>query len=333
MKYRILGRTKLKVSEIGCGTWQLANDPGCWVGSDLDESLRCLHRFAELGGNFIDTAWIYGFSDKNPSSHPSEELIGKFLEESGKRNKLVIATKVPPKNMKWPAPKGVPISKVFPNEHIERCVNDSLKSLGVDAIDLVQFHVWQDYFSKEDSWKETIQRLTDEGKVRFWGISINDYQPTNCINTLDTGLISTVQCIFNIFHQKPAGKLFEYARKNDIGLIARVPLDEGGLSGKFTQKTKFQKGDLRRSYFRGPRLKELVERTNKLSKLLGKEARTLPELALRYILSFDEISTAIPGMRRLQHVESNVSVSDGRRLSPKLMKKLKKHSWERNFYR
>src|SRR5690348_242792 len=159
MKYRILGKTGLKVSEVGYGTWQLADDPNAWVGADLNESLNSLARFIELGGNFIDTAWIYGYSDANPERHPSEELIGKFLKQSSKRDKIVIATKVPPKNRYWPARIGVPISEVFPDEWIEQCVNDSLKSLGVDVIDLVQFHVWQDYFVDEDGWKETIQKI------------------------------------------------------------------------------------------------------------------------------------------------------------------------------
>ena len=245
----------------------------------------------------------------------------------------MIATKVPPKNFKWPSSPDVPISEVFPSNHIERCVNDSLRSLGVDAIDLVQFHVWQDSFAGDDGWKRITQKLTEEGKVRHWGISINDYQPENCFKTLDTGLISTIQFIFNIFHQKPAEKLLPYARKNNIGLIARVPLDEGGLSGKFTEKTVFVEGDFRRHYFGGERLRELARKTNSLEQLLGTEAKTLPELALRYILSFDEVSAAIPGMRRLGHVEGNASVADGRRLKPELLQKLKTHAWERNFYK
>ena len=182
------------------GTWQLANDPNMWVGADIKESLASLHKFVELGGNFIDTAWIYGWDEKKPEEHPSEELIGKFLKESGERDKLVIATKVPPKNMKWPAWKSVPVSEVFPGEWIEKCVEDSLRSLGTDYIDLMQFHVWQDDFVKDDNWKSTIGKLTESGKVRYWGISVNDYQPSNCLKTLDTGLISTVQFIFNIFH-------------------------------------------------------------------------------------------------------------------------------------
>jgi aryl-alcohol dehydrogenase-like predicted oxidoreductase len=332
MKYRSLGKTGLKVSEIGCGTWQLANDPNCWVGADPNESLEALHRFVELGGNFIDTAWVYGYNMQKPNGHPSEELIGKFLQESGGREEIVLATKIPPKNFQWPARPGVPIEKIFPNEHIEQCVNDSLDSLGVEQLDLVQFHVWQDDFAKEEGWKKTIQKISEEGKVKNWGISINDYQPTNCLKTLDTGLISTIQFIFNIFHQKPIRELFPYAKKNRVGLIARVPLDEGGLTGKITEKTVFAEGDFRKKYFAGERLKELVKRTEELKTLLGKETQSLPELALRFILSFEEISCAIPGMRRPAFVEHNTAVSDGRTLSPALLKKLERHAWERNFY-
>ena len=313
------------------GTWQLANDPGCWVGSDLDESLRALYKFTELGGNFIDTAWIYGFSGSVSDRHPSEELIGKFLRESKKRDRLVIATKVPGKNMQWPALKNIPISEVFPNHWIEKCVDDSLRSVGVDCLDLVQFHVWQDDFAKEDSWKNTIQKIMKSGKVRFWGISANDYQPSNCFRAIDTGLISTIQFIFNIFHQKPTQKLLSYARKHNIGLIARVPLDEGGLTGTMTMDTKFADGDFRQHYFSPDRLPELVARTGKLKSLLGSEAKTLPELTLRYILSWPEVSTTIPGIRKVKYAQANAAVSDGRRLSTKLMQELKGHAWERNF--
>lgn len=332
MKYRTLGKTGLKVSEIGMGTWQLANDPNCWVGSDLDESLKALRKYVELGGNFIDTAWGYGYSKDNPDRHPSEELIGKYIKESNNRNNLIIATKVAPKNWTWPAIKGVSISEIFPNDWIEKCVEDSLRSLGIDSIDLMQFHVWQDDFVKEDGWKETIQRIIKSGKVKYWGISINDYQPTNCFQAIDTGLISTIQFIFNIFHQKPTEKLLPYAKEKNIGLIARVPLDEGGLSGNLTLTTKFAEGDFRQSYFAGDRLVDLVKHTDELKKLLGEEAKTLPELALRYILSFDEVSTAIPGIRKVKYAEENTAVSNGRKLSPKLTEELKKRIWERNFY-
>ena len=269
MEYRILGKSGLKVSEVGMGTWQLANDPNCWVGADLKESYKSLFEFVELGGNFIDTAWIYGWDDKKPKVHPSEEMIGKFLKERGGRDKLVVATKVPPKNMKWPAWKEIFISEVFPNDWIKKCVDDSLKSLGTDYIDLMQFHVWQDDFVKSDGWKEIITKIMKSGKVRFWGISANDYQPSNCLKACDTGLISTIQFIFNVFHQKPTEKLLPYAKKNNIGLIARVPLDEGGLAGRIGKGTKFEEGDFRSKYFTPNRLRKLDERISRLKRLLN----------------------------------------------------------------
>lgn len=332
MKYRTLGKTNLQVSEIGFGTWQLANDPGLWSGSTEEESLKCLRRYVELGGNFIDTAWIYGYSDSNPDSHPSEELIGKFFKETGCRDKVIIASKIPPKNMEWPAHQGTPISEIFPSDYIIKCVDDSLRSLGVEYIDLMQFHVWQDYFAQDAEWKETVEKITKSGKVRHWGISINDYQPSNCLETLNSGLISTVQCIFNIFHQRPLTALFPYAKKHNIGIIVRVALDEGGLSGKFNSDTTFAEGDFRAKYFTKDRLVELEQRLEPLKKVAEENNLTMTELDFKFILSSPEVSTIIPGMRKIEYVEQNTKYSDGRVLSPETLKKLAKHSWERNFY-
>ncbi len=316
------------------GTWQLAGKPWGWDAPDEQESMKALQKYVELGGNFIDTAWVYGRADEpgeESGDHTSEELIGKFIKETGSRDKVIIATKIIPKNRKWPARIGVPIGEVFPNDHIEAMVDSSLEALGVDTIDLMQFHVWQDDFSKEDGWKNTIQKITKAGKVKHWGISINDYQPSNCLKTLDTGLIETIQFIFNIFHQKPIERLFPYAKAYNIGLIARVPLDEGGLTGKYTLETRF--GDEMHPVFFSPeRLKELIPRTDKLKTLLDGDAKSLPELALRFILSFDEISTTIPGSRKVSNVEANCAAADGRKLSEKMMAELKNHAWERNFY-
>ncbi|MBI4239391.1 aldo/keto reductase [Candidatus Uhrbacteria bacterium] len=334
MKYRPLGKTGLNVSEVGMGTWQLAGNPWGWDAPDEKESMRALYRFVELGGNFIDTAWVYGrFGVDNLSigKHSSEELIGKFIKESGNRDKVIIASKIPCKNRKWPARKGVSISEVFPKGYIEGIVDESLKSLGIEMLDLMQFHVWQDDFAREDEWKDEISRITKKGKVLHWGISINDYQPSNCLKTLDTGLIATIQCIFNIFHQKPTERLLPYAKDHGIGVIARVPLDEGGLTGHITLDSRFD-DELRSHYFSKERLPEFVERTKNLKALLGAEAQTLPELALRYILSFDAISTVIPGTRKVAYVDANAAVSDERKLSTGLMDELKKHAWERNFY-
>ena len=334
MKYRTLGKTGLKVSEVGMGTWQLAGKPWGWDAPDEKESMRALYRFIELGGNFIDTAWVYGRVDEpedEKGAHCSEALIGEFIKESGNRNKVIIASKIPGKNRKWPARLGVPISEVFPNGYIEEMVDSSLKSLGIETLDLMQFHVWQDDFAKSDDWKEEITRITKKGKVKHWGLSINDYQPSNCLKTLDTGLIGSVQFIFNIFHQKPTEKLLPYAKENNIGLIARVPRDEGGLSGRLTLDSVFT-DDMRSKYFSKERLQEFIPRIKKLEELLGNEAKTILELALRYILNFDEVSTVIPGTRKVKYVDDNVSLSDGRKLSNELMEKLKKHAWERNFY-
>ncbi len=332
MKYRTLGKTNLKISEVGMGTWQLANDPNMWVGGDLAESLRSIYEYVDQGGNFIDSAWVYGYSDDSPDRHPSHELIGKYLKDSKNRDKLVIASKVAPKNWHWPAHPEDKLTDCFPGAHIEKQVEDSLRSLGVDYIDLMQFHVWNDDWAGDPSWQETVAKIIKSGKVRYWGISANDYQPENCLKALDTGLISTVQFIFNIFHQKPGEQLLPYAAKNNIGLIARVPLDEGGLTGKFTLETKFAKGDFRNNFFGAGRMKELAKRTDELKKLSGSIGTTMTDMALRWILSHPEVSTVIPGMRKVQYVRGNTAASEHGPLPADLMMKLKEHSWERNFY-
>lgn len=316
------------------GTWQLAGKPWGWDAPDEKESMKALYRFVELGGNFIDTAWVYGRADEpgeKSGKHCSEELIGEFIKEAKNREKVIIASKIPPKNRKWPAWKEIPISEVFPYEYIIEMTESSLQSLGIETIDLMQFHVWQDQFAGDEGWKKAIEKLTKDGKVKHWGISINDYQPSNCLTTLDSGLISSIQFIFNVFHQKPEEKLLPYAKKNNIGLIARVPLDEGGLTGRINFNTVFE-DDMRSVYFSKNRLPQFVEKTDGLKSLLNEEAKTLPELTLRWILSHDELSTVIPGTRKVKYVEQNSSVSDGNTLSPSLMKTLKNHSWERNFY-
>lgn len=330
MKYRTLGKTGLKISEVGLGAWQLAGKPWGWDVPDENESKRALYKFVELGGNFIDSAWVYGRTDE-PGKHTSEELIGEFVRESGNRDKVIIASKIPPKNRVWPAWKGVSISETFPEQYIEEMVDSSLKCFGLDSIDLMQFHVWDDGFAENDEWKKAIQKITRAGKVKHWGLSINDYQPSNCLKTLDTGLISTIQLIFNIFHQLPIDRLFPYAKEHNIGLIARVPLDEGSLTGRLTLDSKFG-DDLRPTYFSEERLKSFIPKLEEIEKLMGEEAKGLPELALRFILSFDEISVVIPGTRKVKYAEENAAVSDGRKLSTGLMAELKKQAWERNFY-
>jgi aryl-alcohol dehydrogenase-like predicted oxidoreductase len=326
MKYRILGKTGFKVSEVGFGAWGIGG--GMWGSVSAEESLKALHKAYALGVNFYDTAWVYG--DQKTRDGQSEKLVGRFAKEVG-RDKVYIASKVPPMNFTWPARPGVVASQVFPKNWIVGKVNDSLSRLNIDCLDLMQFHVWQDSFVEEDEWKNALQDLTKEGKVKFWGLSLNDYQPDNCKKTIETGLISSVQLIFNIFHQMPTA-MFPFYKEHNVGVIARVPLDEGGLTGNINEETVFPPGDFRSGYFGGKRKSELVKRINELKGLLGDEAQDLSELALRYILSFDEVSTVIPGMRSEAHCLANAMICDGRKLSNRLLQELKKFTWERNFY-
>lgn len=326
MKYRTLGKTNLKVSEVGYGTWQFANDDDCWVGASRKESEKSLLTAIDNGLNFIDSARSYG-------DGLAEKWIGEIIKNRS-RGDLVIASKMHPMNWQWPARKGIDIQETFPKKHILEQVESSLKDLQTDYLDLIYFHVWQDYWIKENEWKETIQNLTKQGKVKYWGISTNNYEPTNCIKACDTGLITVVQTIFNIFCQEPVQTLFPYINENNIGLVARVPLDEGGLGGNFDKDTIFEKGDFRSSYFTKERLIELEKRLIPLKKLVDEsdEVESLPELALRFILSFSEVSSVIPGMRKTKHVLDNTTLSDKPRLLDNLLSELEKHSWERNFY-
>ena len=313
------------VSEIGFGAWGIGK--GLWVGAEDAESLGALRRAVEQGVNFIDTALAYG------PGH-SERLVGRLVREM--KVPLYVATKVPPKNQTWPAAKGVPAKEVFPAAHIKRSAEESLENLGLDRIDLLQLHVWRDeYLDDTDAgWQEALRELQTSGKVRFVGISVNDHDPSSALRAVASGLFHTAQVIYNVFDQGPEDAFFPACKKHDVGVIARVPFDEGGLTGTITPDSTFPAGDFRGQYFKGDRKREVWERAEALKKLIVTEgdARTLPELALRFILSHDAVSTVIPGMRRLSSVEANVAVSDGRRLSPALLAKLKGHAWPRNFY-
>ncbi|HXX65363.1 MAG TPA: aldo/keto reductase [Bacteroidota bacterium] len=321
MQYRRLGRTDLTVSEIGFGAWGIGGD--MWQGAEDAESFRALHTAADMGITLIDTALDYG------KGH-SEQIVGRFLKERPER--LLVATKVPPMNRQWPARAGTPISEVFPVDYVLRCTETSLRNLERETIDLLQLHVWLDQWTDSDEWKKALRQLKEEGKIRFAGISINDHQPRSALRVAETGLIDVFQVIYNIFDQTPEDELFPSCKRHNIGVIARVPLDEGALTGLITSKTKFPGGDWRNSYFRGDRKAEVERRALKLTKLLGSEAASLPELALRFCLHADAVSTVIPGMRSAKRVRANARVSDGRTLSRELIEDLKEHAWEKNFY-
>jgi aryl-alcohol dehydrogenase-like predicted oxidoreductase len=316
MRYRRFGRTGWQVSEVGYGMWGMAG----WSGSEDAESLASLDRAVELGCNFFDTAWAYG------DGH-SEQLLARLLaRHPGKR--LYSATKIPPKNRRWPARPEYSLDDVYPPEYIREYTEKSLQNIGVSTIDLQQFHVWSDTWAADDRWQRAASTLKEEGLVRAIGISINRWQPTNVLKALDTGLIDAVQVVYNVLDQNPEDELFPYCREHDIGIIARVPFDEGSLAGTLTATSTWPAGDFRNVYFRPENLIPTIERIERLRPVVP-TGMTMPELALRHILQSPEVSTVIPGMRKLTHVEQNIRVSDGHELSARLMAELRKHRWDR----
>jgi aryl-alcohol dehydrogenase-like predicted oxidoreductase len=260
----------------------------------------------------------------------SESLIGRVLKE--RKETLVVASKIPPKNRKWPARPGTPLQDAFPYEHIIQCTERSLKNLGTAAIDVQQFHVWLDDWVEETEWQDAIETLKQQGKIRYFGISMNDHRPSSALKASEAGIVDSVQVIYNIFDQSPEDQLFPLCREKNIGVIVRVPLDEGGLTGAITPETAFPKDDFRNRYFRDDRKRELADRVDKLKGLLGQEAATLPELALRFCLHHPAVSSVIPGMRTLSNVEANCGIADGRALGTEIIAELRKHRWDRSFY-
>jgi aryl-alcohol dehydrogenase-like predicted oxidoreductase len=322
MQYRALGKTGLKVSEIGYGAWGLGRRE--WIGADDKESLRSLHRAIDLGVNFLDTALAYG------EGH-SEGLIGRVLKE--RKEEVYVATKIPPKNRRWPAPEDVPVSQTYPGDYIVASCEKSLKNLGRDHVDVLQLHTWQDHFLDEDGWQDALLGLKKSGKARLLGVSVNDHDPASALRAVRSGLFDTFQVIYNVFDQSPEDELFPACLEHGRGVIARVPFDEGALTGTITPETEFPDGDFRNHYFGGDRKRQVWDRVLRLKKLLGEgEAKTLPELALRFCLAHEAVSTVIPGMRKIANVEANTSVSDGRRLTPSLRTSLRGHMWLRDFY-
>ncbi len=321
MQYRRLGKTGWQISEVGFGAWGIGGT--FWIGAQDQESLSALHSAIDAGLNFIDTALVYG------DGH-SEALVGQVVRS--RKERLYVATKVPPKNLHWPALPDDTVESTFPPAHIIECTEQSLKNLKLDCIDLQQLHVWRDEWMEDQRWLEALLKLKAQGKIRAIGVSINDHEPDSALRLVASGLIDAVQVIYNIFDQSPNRALLPACLKHDVGVLARCPFDEGGLTGKITPETTFPSGDWRNAYFKGDRKAQVAAHVAPLTRLLGAEAATLPELALRYCLAHPAVSTVIPGMRTQANVRANCAWSDGRRLSDKLATSLKDHAWDRNFY-
>lgn len=316
MEYRPFGRLSWQVSEVGYGMWGLAG----WTGSDDTETMVSLVRAVELGVNFFDTALAYG------EGH-SETLLGRLVRAFPDK-RLYLASKIPPKNRQWPSRRGASLDDVFPADYIRSSTETSLRNLGLEQLDLMQFHVWEDDWAKDERWQRACEDLKREGKVASFGVSVNRWEPDNVLNTLRTGQIDAVQVIYNIFDQAPKDHLFPLADGLNVAIIARVPFDEGTLTGTLTKDSKWPADDWRSSYFVPENLSASVDRAEALRPLVP-AGMTMAEMALRYVLYNPNVATVIPGMRKLKHVEANTAASDGKFLPNALVTELNKHRWDR----
>jgi aryl-alcohol dehydrogenase-like predicted oxidoreductase len=321
MVYRTLGRTGLEVSELGFGAWGIGGT--MWIGADDDESLRALRLAIERGVNLFDTA--YGYGDGH-----SEQIVGDAVRESA--DTVYVASKIPPKNMQWPAPSGVRAEEAFPADWIVSCTERSLQNLGLETIDVQQFHVWSDEWVGQGDWLDGIESLKRDGKIRFFGVSINDHQPENAIRLVESGLVDTVQVIYNIFDQSPEDALFPAVEAAQVGVIVRVPFDEGALTGSVRPETTFPEGDFRNRYFAGERKREVWERVQAIAGDLDVELDRLAEIALRFCLSHPAASVVIPGMRSTDNVERNVRAAAAGQLEANQLAALRRHRWVADFY-
>jgi aryl-alcohol dehydrogenase-like predicted oxidoreductase len=316
MKYRNFGRTGWEVSEIGYGMWGIAG----WKGYADEETEHSLNLAVELGCNFFDTAFAYG-------EGRSEHLLGQLVRANpGKR--LYTATKIPPKNRIWPSQRGFKLQDVFPPDYIREMTEKSLDNLGLEQVDLQQFHVWEDEWAGDETWQRAVDDLKREGLISAIGISVNRWEPWNALNSVRTGMVDAVQVIYNIFDQAPEDELYPLCDTLNIGLIARVPFDEGTLTGTLTKDSHWPEGDWRNSYFVPQNLIPSVERAEALRPLIP-DGMTMPEMALRFVLSNKGVDTVVPGMGKTKNVRANAATSDGRVLPVDLIQELRRHRWDR----
>ena len=316
MRMRRFGRTGWQVSEIGYGMWGM----GGWSGADDEESLRSLQQAVDGGCNFFDTAWGYG------KGH-SERLLGELVR-AHPNTRLYTASKIPPKNMQWPSRRGMTLDEVFPPDHIEEFAERTMRNLGIPTLDLLQVHVWEDAWAHDDRWWRAMSSLRDQKIIGGIGVSVNRWEPSNVLDTLRTGHVDAVQVIYNIFDQSPEDELLPLCKELDIAVIARVPFDEGSLTGTMTERTRFPDGDFRSIYFGPENLGPTLARVDALRHDVSADT-TMPELSLRFILADERVSAVIPGMRSIEHVRANIAASDAPPLEREVRDRMRAHRWDR----
>ncbi len=313
MRYRPFGNTGLQVSEIGFGGWGIG---GGWGEQDDQGALAALGRAIELGVNFFDTAYAYG------DGH-SEKLIGQAIGR--RRDKMVIATKIPPQTFKWPVKDDEPVATTFNEKWIIQCTERSLKMLGTDYLDIQQLHAWADAYNEQLEWHEALTKLQKQGKVRFFGVSANDWDPFGPQRLVESGRIDSLQVIFNLFEQRPADALLPAAKQAGIGVIVRVPFEEGLLTGNIRPGHRFESDDWRSTWLSPERLAAAEPRIKAIEDELDDDYADLPGLALGFVLGHEAVSTVIPGMRRIEHVQANCRVAGLPPLGSGRLQSLKSH--------
>jgi aryl-alcohol dehydrogenase-like predicted oxidoreductase len=320
MKFRVLGKTGLKVSEIGFGGWALG---GSWGSQDDKDSIAALHAAIDRGVNFIDTAAGYG-------KGKSERIIGQVLRE--RSDEVYVATKTPPLSGIWPPSPYCVAEERYPESYLRESVEERLRNLGTDCINVLQLHTWTRAWNRDPKPLEILDKLKREGKIRFFGISTPEHDQNSVVELVKADLVDTVQVIYNIFEQEPAAELLPAAQEHDVGIIVRVAFDEGALTGKFTKDTKFEEGDFRNRYFAGDRLARTVERVEEIKKDIVDTGLDLAQAALKFVLAHSAVSTVIPGIRNVWQAEANTAVSDLAPLPESLLGTLRRHNWRRAFW-
>ena len=296
MEYRTLGKTGLEVSVLGYGAWGIGQT--MWIGADDDESLRALRAAIDGGVNFIDTATATATATASASS---------VRRCAAPTRAVYVATKIPPKNRIWPAPAGIHADEAFPADACRRAAPRRASSgSGSSASTSSSSTSGRTSGSSRATGSTPSSSSSATGRSAAFGVSINDHQPANAVALVRSGHVDTVQVIYNAFDQSPEDELFPAVQEANVGVIARVPFDEGGLTGQIRPDTEFPAGDFRNDYFRGDRKQEVWERVQALAADLGVAAGRGRGRALRFCLTHPAVSTrdprdALGAERRAEH--------------------------------
>ncbi len=316
MILRKLGRTGLNVSEIGFGGWAIGES---WWGIQKEkDSIDALYKALDMGVNFIDTAQGYG-------EGKSERIIAQVLKE--RKEKIYVATKIPPAPGPWPPSPYCDMNYRYSESYIRKNIEDRLRNLDTDCIDVLQFHTWTRAWNKAPRPLDTLKKLQHEGKIRYIGISTPEQDQNSVIDLMRRGYLDTVQVIYNIFEQEPAAELLPTALEHHVGIIVRVVFDEGVLTGKYNKDSNFPEGDFRRNYFAGDRLERAVSRVEKIKQDIAGSGFTLPQAAVKFALAHPAVGTVITGIRNAAQAQANAAVSGLPGLPENILLKLRAHNW------